>query len=82
MPTLTPVPLAFIVQMDTGSSDLWVYSPGTTLNLTNTTDITTTESYGQGVAEGTIVFGEFKLGGFTVPSQGELIVLSSVFARH
>ena len=57
--------------MDTGSADLWISSPGDTLQLTNDSGITATESYGQGVAEGEIVFGALTLGGYTIPSQGE-----------
>ena len=57
--------------MDTGSSDLWVYSPGTPIFLTNTTDIVVTEAYGQGQATGPIVFADFSLGGYSVSGQGK-----------
>ena len=56
--------------MDTGSSDLWIFQPGKTLKLTNTTNVIATETYGAGTVEGPVVFAELKLGPYTVPSQG------------
>ena len=61
---------AFTIQIDTGSADLWVFQPGKTLNLTNTTTVEATESYGSGTVKGPIVFAELQLGPYTIPSQG------------
>ena len=71
LPTLTVSLEAYTVQMDTGSADLWIFAPRDKLTLTNHSGITTSETYGSGVAEGEIVFGELKLGGYTVPNQGK-----------
>lgn len=59
----------YVVQLDTGSADLWIYAPNDSLQLTNQSGVTTTEAYGQGVAQGEIVFGELKLGSYTIPNQ-------------
>lgn len=69
--TLTVASAAYVVQMDTGSADLWIYAPNDNLKLTNQSGITTNLTYGVGSAEGEIVFGELKLGNHTIPSQGK-----------
>lgn len=56
--------------MDTGSSDLWVIPGNSQITLTNTTNITTTEQYGSGIASGAIQFAQLEFGGFTIPYQG------------
>ena len=56
--------------MDTGSSDLWVYPGNAQIQITNTTDLQITESYGKGGASGYIQFAELGFSGFTVPYQG------------
>lgn len=67
---------AFTVQMDTGSSDLWVLPGSTQIPLTETTNITIEESYGSGTASGMIQFAHMEFAGFTVPEQGaSLLVL-------
>ncbi|KZT73607.1 acid protease [Daedalea quercina L-15889] len=60
----------FQVQIDSGSSDLWINTMGYDLQgLTNTGENSTT-SYGDGsVAEGPIVLGNITLGEFTVAGQ-------------
>ncbi|KAF7793489.1 hypothetical protein EIP86_004601 [Pleurotus ostreatoroseus] len=63
----------FTVQMDTGSTDLWVLpNPGQHIALVNTTDIVISEGYGSGTATGHIQFAELEFAGFTVPSQGQM----------
>ena len=56
--------------MDTGSSDLWVHPGSASIQLTNTTELKIEETYGKGVASGTIQFAEMQFSGFTVPYQG------------
>lgn len=73
----TPPPFAysqhveFAVQLDTGSSDLWVYANTTQISLTNTTALSGGIVYGSGNCSGTIDFAEVKIGPYTIPSQGE-----------
>lgn len=57
--------------MDTGSSDLWVVAnPGQQIQLTATSTLPLTDSYGQGQVSGNIDFADVEVGGFTVPGQG------------
>ena len=63
-------PTAFTVTVDTGSTDLWVIPYDRKIELTNTTDIFTSMTYGSGTANGTIQFAEVKVDSFTLPSQG------------
>ncbi|KAH9912981.1 aspartic peptidase domain-containing protein [Epithele typhae] len=60
---------AFIVQLDTGSSDLWLNTTGRNVQFTNTTDLNITESYGKGSASGWLSFADMTIGDFSVPNQ-------------
>ena len=62
--------LVFTVQLDTGSTDLWVDGRGRNIKLTNSTNIAVTETYGMGSTSGTIAFADVRLEGFHVASQG------------
>ena len=65
--------IAFTVQIDTGSTDLWVLPANPqSVQLTQTTNIPLVESYGIGQANGTIEFAEVEFSGFTIPSQGNV----------
>ncbi|KAH9838585.1 aspartic peptidase domain-containing protein [Rhodofomes roseus] len=58
------------VQIDSGSSDLWINNDGTDLQGLTDTNIYSTTFYGDGsVAEGPIVLANVSLGGFTVSGQ-------------
>ncbi|TBU55658.1 acid protease [Dichomitus squalens] len=59
----------FTVQLDTGSTDLWVDARGRNVKLTNSTTITANETYGQGSASGTINYAELTVGDYVVASQ-------------
>ena len=65
--------LEFTVQLDTGSTDLWVDGRGRNIKATNTTGIPGNESYGRGGASGVISFAELKVGEYTVSSQGPFL---------
>lgn len=67
----------YTVQMDTGSSDLWIFS-NDALKINNRTDIVVTETYGIGQAEGPVVFANFQIGDYKVPNQGTEVSLDSV----
>lgn len=56
--------------MDTGSTDLWVYTAGKDVKFTNTTNLDASLHYGIGSVDGVIQFTELKLGDFTIPNQG------------
>ncbi|KAH9893132.1 aspartic peptidase domain-containing protein [Epithele typhae] len=60
---------AFVVQLDTGSSDLWLNITGRTLQFTNTTDLNITEGYGKGSVSGWLSFADMTIGDFSVPNQ-------------
>ncbi|KAM5543324.1 hypothetical protein V8D89_003198 [Ganoderma adspersum] len=60
----------FTVQLDTGSTDLWVDGLGRNITLTNSTNISVNETYGIGSVFGNIAFTGVRLGDFYVPSQG------------
>jgi len=60
------------VQIDTGSTDLWVYAPSD-IKVNNETDIEVTESYGKGHAKGPIAFADIELGKYHIQNQGEVI---------
>ncbi|KZT10145.1 acid protease, partial [Laetiporus sulphureus 93-53] len=59
-----------LIQLDTGSSDLWVSLPSGQFEFTNVTDITAQETYGIGAVTGTIVFANASLGDHFVYNQG------------
>nr|VWO98982.1 Mannitol 1-phosphate dehydrogenase [Ganoderma boninense] len=59
----------FTVQLDTGSTDLWVDGRGRNIKFTNTTNILVNEKYGVGSASGNLSFAGVQLGDFYVPSQ-------------
>ncbi|KAI0824071.1 aspartic peptidase domain-containing protein [Trametes gibbosa] len=59
----------FTVLLDTGSTDLWINTQRRDIKLTNATDLTTSEVYGQGTVQGNIAFAELKVGSYVVPSQ-------------
>ncbi|TFK50938.1 acid protease [Heliocybe sulcata] len=64
-----------LVQLDTGSSDLWIYSPDRQPKLTNTTSINNVNlTYGIGSVAGRLDFAEVEIGPYTVPSQAFLNV--------
>lgn len=74
MASLRPFTLAeFRVQLDSGSSDLWIFSPKADLKLTGKSKFVVKETYGIGEADGPVVFGELKLGAYTVPNQGNVL---------
>lgn len=56
--------------MDTGSSDLWLYTAGRTVQLTNSSDLRAVEAYGKGQVQGNIAFAQLQIGDFTIESQG------------
>ncbi|KAH9935087.1 aspartic peptidase domain-containing protein [Epithele typhae] len=60
---------AFVVQLDTGSSDLWLNTTGRNLQFTNTTDLNITSFYGQGSTSGWLSFADMTIGDFSVPGQ-------------
>lgn len=64
----------FTVQLDTGSSDLWVYAPDQDIKVLNDSKLTTNITYGTGSVSGPIQFAELKVGEYTVPSQAFLNV--------
>lgn len=60
--------------MDTSTTDLWIYAPDVSLNIANDSGLLQDAVYhGNGFASGPIQFAEVQIGGFTIPSQGELI---------
>ncbi|KII87031.1 hypothetical protein PLICRDRAFT_663523 [Plicaturopsis crispa FD-325 SS-3] len=58
----------FSLQLDTGSSDLWLHSP-TPVNTTNTTDTLITLTYGLGSAAGKVDYASLAIGDYTIPEQ-------------
>ncbi|KAH9945767.1 aspartic peptidase domain-containing protein [Amylocystis lapponica] len=64
----------FLIQLDTGSSDLWVKYPFAPLQTTNTTEIPLQDSFGIGGINGTIQFTNVTLGPHFVPNQAFLNV--------
>ncbi|KAI1785864.1 acid protease [Ganoderma leucocontextum] len=62
----------FTVQLDTGSSDFWIHTAGRPVQLTNTTDLVTSETYGQRHVEGKIKFADLQVGNLTVERQAFL----------
>ncbi|KAH8110313.1 aspartic peptidase domain-containing protein [Phellopilus nigrolimitatus] len=65
--TLTVAGKEFVVQLDTGSSDLWLDTAGTDLSSLKQTGIQSGLSYGDGtVASGPVYVGDVTFGNFTV----------------
>ncbi|KAI1796364.1 aspartic peptidase domain-containing protein [Ganoderma leucocontextum] len=62
----------FTVQLDTGSSDLWLYTAGRPVQLTNSSDLIAVEAYGKGQVQGNIAFAQLQIGDFTIESQAFL----------
>jgi len=60
------------VQLDTGSSDLWVHGESSPLPNSTPSTINTNCSYGIGYAAGPISFAEVEFAGISVPSQAFL----------
>lgn len=58
------------MQLDTGSTDLWVLAPEGSIKTTNVTDIEAPLAYGTGNLTGHITFADFQLGPYKVPNQG------------
>lgn len=58
------------MQVDSGSSDLWIYTDDPP-EIKNQTDVFVKEKYGIGSVQGTIAFAELQFGEFIVPNQGE-----------
>ncbi|KAM5543963.1 hypothetical protein V8D89_002580 [Ganoderma adspersum] len=59
----------YTVQLDTGSSDLWLYTAGLPVQLTNSTGLVASEAYGDVQVQGNIEYAELKIGNFTIKSQ-------------
>ena len=66
----------FPIQLDTGSSDVWVLPP-IPIELTNVTDIPANLTFGIGEVSGNIAFADMSFGPYSVPSQGILTFPSS-----
>lgn len=61
----------FDVQLDTGSSDLWIRTPKAPLTIRNDSGLHPVNlTYGSGWASGPIQFAEVKIGEYVIPSQG------------
>lgn len=69
--------IEYIVQLDTGSSDLWIKGPTTSLPNVNQTSMTYNLTYGLGWASGDISFAPVEFAGISVPSQALLDVSSA-----
>lgn len=67
---------AYPVQLDTGSSDLWVKGPQSPLPNTNQTSTTYNLTYGIGWAFGHVSYAQVDFAGITVPQQALLDVSS------
>ncbi|GJE94322.1 acid protease [Phanerochaete sordida] len=59
----------FLVSLDTGSSDLWVYAPEGGIKVSNDSHMSTNITYLKGSVVGEIQFAELKIGEHTIPSQ-------------
>ncbi|GBE86640.1 hypothetical protein SCP_0905200 [Sparassis crispa] len=59
----------FLVQLDTGSADLWVQLPTGQIQYSNVTNINATETYGKGAVAGPIALASASIGPHTVPNQ-------------
>ena len=70
----------FAIQLDTGSSDLWVMPPFA-LEVTNTTDIPASLTFGIGAVNGTVAFADMTFGPYEVQSQGTLFAVTGSVSR-
>ncbi|EGO03376.1 hypothetical protein SERLA73DRAFT_174844, partial [Serpula lacrymans var. lacrymans S7.3] len=59
----------FTLVLDTGSSDLWVHSTTTKINITSTTDEYINLTYGIGSAAGNVSYAPVTFGGYSIDSQ-------------
>lgn len=59
-----------LIQLDTGSSDLWVSPETSDIEFTNSTDLQADEAYGIGHISGSVQFANVQLGNHIVPNQG------------
>jgi saccharopepsin len=69
--------VTYLVQIDTGSSDLWIKGPSSPLPNSNQTSTTCNLTYGIGWAYGHISYSTVKFAGITVPNQAFLDVSSA-----
>lgn len=70
-PTLPYASLAdFTVELDTGSSDLWIMPNSTSLTLTNATSMQLNISYLEGNVSGVIDYAMLEIGSYEIPWQG------------
>jgi hypothetical protein len=67
----------YTVQLDTGSSDLWIQGQSTSLPNVNQTTMTYNLTYGLGWASGYISYAPVEFAGISVPSQALLDVSSA-----
>ncbi|KAJ2925291.1 hypothetical protein H1R20_g11803, partial [Candolleomyces eurysporus] len=69
----------FVVALDTGSADLWVFPDDRGEGLYNITDIPVEQRYGDGSigVNGTVAFASFQMGSFNVPQQAFIHVESA-----
>ena len=70
----------FKVQIDTGSTDLWVNPSAQKIQTTQKTDVVVSEVYGKGNVTGNVAFAQLEVGGFTVPNQGKCALPSCALA--
>ncbi|KAI0081845.1 acid protease [Panus rudis PR-1116 ss-1] len=66
------------VQLDTGSSDLWIKGPTSPLPNSNVTSQTYNLTYGIGWANGSIAYAPVEFAGIKIPSQAYLDVSSAL----
>ncbi|EGN93043.1 hypothetical protein SERLA73DRAFT_64735, partial [Serpula lacrymans var. lacrymans S7.3] len=69
--------IAYPVQLDTGSSDLWIQGPSTPLPNANDTSQTYNVTYGIGWAYGNVAYAPVEFAGISVPNQAFLDVSSA-----
>ena len=62
-------PSEFPIQLDTGSSDLWI-KPPFNVTFSNQTNIQTNLTFGIGQASGNVAFADVSLGPYKVKNQG------------
>lgn len=80
---ITTIPEAFSVALDTGSSDLVIYSRGAPLKILNDSGLYANETYGDGTVDfGPVQFAEVQIGEYIIPSQGAHIGLLHIVSSH